>query len=136
MALLLLGPQQVGDIVFDVNSLVYSAAAIICGFQSVAFWLCAKVFAVGRGLLPPDAVVARLTSVLTLEIGVLIGLALLLGGLAASAYAVGLWRTASFGPLDPTQSLRIVVPAATVLILGLQLMFASFFLSVLGLDDR
>jgi hypothetical protein len=123
-------------VVFDVNSLVYSAAAIICGFQSIAFWLLAKVFAVNHGLLPPDPTLARLTSVLTLEIGVLLGLALLIGGLAASAYAIGLWSTASFGPLDPTQSLRVVVPAATVLILGLQIMFASFFLSVLGLDRR
>jgi hypothetical protein len=135
-AWLLLGPQRLGGVVFDVNSLVYSAAAIICGFQSIAFWLLAKVFAVNHGLLPPDPTLARLTSVLTLEIGVLLGLALLLGGLAASAYAIGLWSTASFGPLDPTQSLRVVVPAATVLILGLQIMFASFFLSVLGLDRR
>ena len=135
-AWLFLGPQRVGNVVFDVNSLVYSAAAIICGFQSIAFWLLAKVFAVNQGLLPADPMLARLTSVHTLEIGVLLGLALIVGGLAASAYAIELWSTTSFGPLDPTQSLRIVVPAATVLILGLQIMFASFFLSVLGLDHR
>ncbi|MGH6919975.1 MAG: glycosyltransferase family 2 protein [Geminicoccaceae bacterium] len=135
-AWLLLGPQRVGDVVFDVNSLVYSAAAIICGFQSIAFWLLAKVFAVNQGLLPSDPTLARLTSVLTLEIGVLLGLAMVVGGLAASVYAVDLWRTAAFGALDPTQSLRVVVPAATVLILGLQIMFASFFLSVLGLNNR
>jgi hypothetical protein len=136
MALLLIGPQSLGDVVFDVNTLVYCAAAIVCGFQAIMFWLFAKVFAIGAQLLPADLRLARLARMPTLEIGALIGIALFLSGLAVSGYAVRMWSLASFGPLEPETSLRLVVPAATVLILGVQITFASFFLSVLGLKTR
>ena len=42
---LLPGPRQVGNVTFDINTLVFSAAAIICGFQSLAFGVLSKVFA-------------------------------------------------------------------------------------------
>ena len=34
---LLPGPRDLGSVTFDVHTLVFSAAAIICGFQAVAF---------------------------------------------------------------------------------------------------
>jgi hypothetical protein len=69
----------------------------------------------------------------SVEAGMAAGLLLVLAGLAASAYAVGMWGRASFGALSPESSLRIVAPAVTALILGVQLVFASFFLGVLAL---
>lgn len=39
-------------------------------------------------------------------------------------------------PLDPSKVLRIVIPATTLFTLGFQIIFASFFLSVLGLKIR
>ncbi len=38
---------------------------------------------------------------------------------------------APFGPLDPTVSMRVVVPAATAMVVGLQLIFSGFFLVLL-----
>lgn len=133
MLWLLPGPRQVGSIGFDVNTLVYSVAAIVCGFQAVAFGIFAKVFAISARLLPEDPRIQRLTSLVSVEIGIAAGLLLFLAGLAASAYAVGLWGRASFGPLEPEQTLRIVAPSVAAMIVGLQLIFSSFFLGVLGL---
>jgi glycosyltransferase involved in cell wall biosynthesis len=134
MAWLLPGPRRLfGSIGVDVNTLVYSAAAIVCGFQAVSFAVLAKVFAINARLLPEDPRIRRLTSVVTVEAGMAGGLLLVLAGLAASTYAIGLWGQASFGALNPESSLRVVAPAVTALILGLQLVFASFFLGVLGL---
>jgi len=130
------GPRSVGNLVLDVNTLVYAAAALICGFQAVTFAIFAKVFAINAKLLPPDPRIASLTRLFSMEVGILAGGLLLGAGLAASAYAVGFWGRASFGPLDPAVSLRIVVPAVTALVLGLQTAFASFFLSVLGLKTK
>jgi hypothetical protein len=45
-------------------------------------------------------------------------------------------RARSFAPLDPFQTLRIVLPAATLIVLGFQTILSSFFLSVLGLRRR
>ncbi len=136
MVWLLPGPRSVGGIGLDVNTLVYTGAAIICGFQAVVFAVFAKVFAISVGLLPEDARIEKLKAVLSLEVGIIVGFLLLLGGLVAGAYAVGFWGRASFGPLDPRVTLRIVAPSATAVVLGLQVIFASFFLSVLRLERR
>jgi glycosyltransferase involved in cell wall biosynthesis len=134
MAWLLPGPRTLfGSIGLDVNTLVYSAGAIVCGFQAVAFAVLAKVYAINARLLPHDPRIGRLTSMASVEAGMAAGLVLVLAGLAASTYAVGVWGRASFGALSPESSLRIVAPAVTALILGVQLVFASFFLGVLAL---
>ena len=46
------------------------------------------------------------------------------------------WQVNSFGALDPRESLRIVVPAATALIMSFQTIFASLFVSILGIRRR
>ena len=133
MAWLAGGPRQIGDLTLGVNTLVYSAAAIVCGFQAIAFAIFAKVYAIKAGLLPDDPRIGRMTDVFSVEIGIVLGVLVFLAGLVSSAFAVGLWGEASFGPLDPEMSLRLVVPAAAALILGLQILFSSFFLGFLTL---
>jgi hypothetical protein len=122
-----------GGVVFDVNTLVYAGAAVVIGFQLVAFAVFTKIYAIEARLLPDDPQLRRWISVFSLEVGILTGLMLAVGGLAASLYAVGFWGRASFGDLDPQVSLRVVVPAATAIVVGLQIAFSSFFVSVLGL---
>ncbi len=136
MLWLLPGPRTVGGLTLDVHTLIYSAAAIVCGFQSVAFSVIAKVFAINAKLLPEDRRIDKFVDLLSLEVGIGVGLVLLIGGLVASMYAFGAWGGASFGPLDPTVAMRVVIPAATAVIVGLQIIFASFFLSILGLKRR
>jgi hypothetical protein len=136
MLWLLPGPRRIGGIGLDVNTLVYSAAAIVCGFQAVVFAVFAKIFAINARLLLEDARIQRLTSMVTIEVGMATGLIVFLAGLAAGAYAVGMWGRESFGALDAETSLRIVAPSATALILGLQLVFSSLFLGVLDLRRR
>ncbi|NIR46559.1 MAG: glycosyltransferase family 2 protein [Gemmatimonadetes bacterium] len=136
MLWLLPGPRRIGSIGLDVNTLVYSGAAIIVGFQAVAFAVFAKIFAMNARLLPEDSRFRWLIKFFSLEVGIVVGLALALGGLVASGYAVGFWGRYSFGALDPRVSLRIVAPAATALMLGLQIVFASFFINVLGLPQK
>jgi glycosyltransferase involved in cell wall biosynthesis len=136
MLWLLPGPRRLGPIGLDVNTLVYSGAAIILGFQAVAFAVFAKIFAINAKLLPDDPRLRWLTGFFSLEVGIVVGLALVIGGLAASGYAVGFWGRYSFGALDPTVSLRIVAPSATALVLGLQVIFSSFFVGVLGLPQK
>jgi glycosyltransferase involved in cell wall biosynthesis len=136
MLWLLPGTRTIGNVGFDVNTLVYSGAAIILGFQAIVFSLFAKIFAMGAGLLPEDPRMDKLRSLFTLEVGIIVGLLVLLGGFAAFAYAIGFWGRASFGELDVSQSLRIVAPSATALVLGLQIIFSSFFISVLDLKRR
>jgi glycosyltransferase involved in cell wall biosynthesis len=129
-------PQSAGSVTFGVNTLVFAAAAIICGFQAIVFYMFAKTYAIRSGLLPEDHVVARLRNILRLEIGLVAGLLCMVAGLALAAVALGFWGRHSFGPLNPEESLRMVIPSATLLILGMQVTFSSCLLGVLQLDTR
>ncbi len=134
MLWLLPGPRVAAGFGLGVNTLVYSVAAIVCGFQAVTFAIFAKVFAINARLLRRDVRFRRFTSLVNVEVGMAAGLLLFLAGLAGGAYALGLWRLAAFGALDPEITLRVVAPSATAMIVGVQLVFSSFFfLGVLGL---
>ena len=118
------------------NSMLYAAAAILIGFQSVVFALLGKAFAINEGLLPDDPRLKTLFKVFNLEKGIVAGLFLIVLGLGGSFYALVQWQRASFGALQLPLTLRIVIPSALALILGFQIVLNSFFLSVLGLRRK
>ncbi len=133
---LLPGPRTMGGVTFDVHTLLYAAVAIVAGFQIVAFAFFTKVFAISEGLLPEDPQLNRLMSYITLEVGLIGGGALLLSGLAGTIYAFIIWDSLSYGPLQPSNTLRLVIPAITALMLGIQIVFSCAFLSILRLRRR
>jgi hypothetical protein len=133
---LLPGPLHVGSVGLDVNAFVYCAVAVIIGFQAVLFSVLARAFAVGAGLLPPSRNTERIFRVVTLEVGLAVGAFLLLAGIALSIYTVLFWSGRSFGALSTSSTIRLVVPAAMLMILGLETVLASFFLSILGINRR
>jgi len=130
------GPRSIGPVVLDVHTLLYAAGAVAVGYQSVVFAIFTKVYAIQAGLLPEDPRLNRILHRITLEGGIAVGATLMLFGLAGSVLAVVLWGTRSFGALDPSETLRLVIPSVLALILGFQTALSSFFLSVLGLRHR
>jgi glycosyltransferase involved in cell wall biosynthesis len=135
-AWLMPGPQRVRGIVFDIHTLLYAATAVLLGFQSISFAAFTKIYAMREGLLPEDLRVDRLLRGVSLELGLVIGGALALLGLAASVYAVGSYEAHHFGNLDPVKTMRLIIPATVSLTLGGQIMLSSFFLSVLLLGRK
>jgi len=130
------GPRRVGSITFDAHTILYAAMAILIGFQAICFGLFARTFAVTEGLLPEDALLNVFFRAFSLETGLVVGALLVMGGLAGSIYAVNTWRLQDFGPLDFSHTLRIVIPAATAITLGFQIVLSSFLVSILGLARR
>ena len=130
------GPRRIGTVGFDVHTLLYAAGAIIIGFQSVVFAFFTKIFAISEGLLPEDPRLTKAFKYITLETGLAAGSLLVVAGLAGSLYAFIHWSLGSFGALDATRTLRIVIPSLTALMLGSEVILSSFFLSVLGLSRR
>ena len=130
------GPRRLGGIEFDVHTLIYAAAAIYLGYQSISFAVFTKIYAVNEGLLPEDPRMPRLFRFVTLEVGVAVGLVLVAVGLAGSIWALTDWGGVSFGSLDPVDTLRIVIPSALALTLGVQIVLTSFFLSVLAMRRK
>jgi glycosyltransferase involved in cell wall biosynthesis len=130
---LLPGPRQFHGVTLDVHTLLYGFGAMLLGFQFIAFSIFTKVFAITEGLLPRDARMEKFFSYVTLETGLISGGLLIVAGVAGSLLAVSNWGLHHFGNLDPAQMLRIVMPAVFALMLGVQIICASFFLSILGL---
>ncbi|SEG47479.1 Glycosyltransferase involved in cell wall bisynthesis [Thermomonospora echinospora] len=130
------GPVRVGEIAFDVDTLVGAGAAMVIGFQAVLFALFTKVYAMEEGFLPRDRRVDRLVAWWTMERGLVLGGLLALAGLVGLAASLLHWRINNFGELDPRQSLRMVVPAATALVMSFQAIFASMFVSILYIRRR
>lgn len=135
-AWLLPQPRTVGEVTFDYNTLLFGAMAILIGFQSVNFAAFSKIFAISEGLLPDDPRMNRLYRYVTLETGLIAGVLLVLGGAGLWIFGLSYWRSHHFGPLDPDAALRIVIPGFVSLILGIQIILSSFFLSVLGMARR
>lgn len=133
---LMQGPIFIADIGFDAQTLLYAAVAIIIGFQAIIFAVFTKAFAISEGLLPEDPRLKKVFSYANLEAGLMVGILLIILGLGGSAYAVRFWEESSFGPLEPSKTLRIIIPSVTALTLGCQIVLSSFFLSVLGLRRR
>ena len=131
---LLVGPRVVDGITLDVHTFLYAAIAIVIGYQTVIFAIFTKVFAITERLLPEDPRLKTLFRYIKLETGIVAGVILLAAGIGLSVYALSFWSSTSFGPLDPSRTLRLVIPAVTLIALGLQTVLSSFFLSILGLE--
>jgi glycosyltransferase involved in cell wall biosynthesis len=134
---LYVGEFTVGAVSFTgVHSMMYAALAIMIGFQTVWFGLFTKNFAVNEGLLPEDQTAETLRTYFSLEGGLAIGGVLSCVGLGGAIYAIALWRDHAFGSLDPANTFEIVIPSFLAMAIGVQIVFSSFFLSVLQLKHR
>jgi hypothetical protein len=130
------GPQKIGNVTFDVHTMLYAGLAVLIGFQSVIFAVFTKTFAITSGLLPKDERMEKLFKHITLEAGLIVGVLLIIAGLAGTASAIFGWQKTQFGPLVPADTLRTVIPSFVLLALGCQTVLSSFFMSVLGLKRR
>jgi glycosyltransferase involved in cell wall biosynthesis len=124
---------SIGRVGFDVHTLLFASLAIICGYQAIVFAVFTKAFAINEGLLPADERMRMLFRYVTLERGVLLGgLSLLLGTILLLG-AVMQWGAAHFGALDVRHTMRWAIPGMTLAVIGVQTVFSSFFLSILGM---
>jgi hypothetical protein len=128
MAWLLPQPRLVGSVGFDVHSLLYASLAVVVGFQSMMFWVFAKVYGMRERIVPPDPWFRSLMPVVTLEIGLIVGAALMLGGLGLAVYALGSWGVEGFGALAYAKTMQLV-PSSTAILLGFQIIYSAFLLA-------
>lgn len=135
-AALVVDPLTIGTYHLDLSALVYSAGMTIVGFQAVTFALFTKVYAVAKGFLPADDRIDRLGGRFKLERGLWLGFAMFLAGIFTTIVSFIRWRNAGWVNLDPSDQLRVVVPAMLGLVLGTSTILSSFFLSILGMDKQ
>jgi glycosyltransferase involved in cell wall biosynthesis len=134
---ILRGPLAITrHVALDVNSLLVAFAAVVLGFQAVAFSICARSYAYHEGLLPPNPKLDRAFQRFKLETGLIVGAVVFLAGLAGILYTVWIWYRHGFGALDAQDTLRLAIPGVTALCVGGQIVLVSFLLSFMELRRR
>jgi glycosyltransferase involved in cell wall biosynthesis len=131
MLRLLIGPIVIGSVGFDINTLLYASAATTIGWQSVIFWVCAKIHGIREGIVAPDLVFERALGHVTLERVLLGSLLVFLLGLSIAIGSVLDWGEKGFHGLDPLHSMRLVIPAATAMLLAVQSAYGAMFVALL-----
>ena len=117
---------------WDLHSMVAGSLLMIVGTQVVGLGLCAHAY--GTYFMgEKDPWFDRMRARFRLEHGLALGGSLILAGLVLCAVIVGLWVERGFGALAEE---RLALLAATLLIVGIQIFFSSFLLSILGLRRR
>jgi glycosyltransferase involved in cell wall biosynthesis len=130
------GPFHSFGVILDIHTMLYAIALILIGFQAVLFFVVSRVYAMKVGLLPPSAEWESYFRLFKLEMGLACGGLMLCAGLAFSLTAVAIWGSHAFGPLEPSQTFRLVIPGVGALVLGSQIVLSSFVLSILGLKTK
>ena len=134
-AFLMHSPIRMAGIGFDIHSLLVAGFLALIGYQLLVFGLFTKMYAVTEGFHPPHRLLGKDPHV-NLEWGVLTGIAVGTAGLALLIHAAWTWQQVGLGALQPRITMRQIIPAVVLMTLGLQTIFASFFLSIITLRRR
>jgi glycosyltransferase involved in cell wall biosynthesis len=117
---------------WGLHALIGGALLMIVGTQVLALGLCAHAY--GTYFMgEQDPWFDRMRARFRLEHGLLLGGAFTLAGMAMGAVIIASWIAHGFGSLSYE---RLAVVAASLLIVGIQIFFSSFLLSILGLRRR
>jgi glycosyltransferase involved in cell wall biosynthesis len=129
---LLPGPRRVASgVTLDLHTMIFGVIFTLLGAQILSIGAFAKVFSYAERFDRGGISLKRVLKRVTLEMGLLLGGFVFLAGLAGCGWITWQWAASSFGPLYQT---RWVLFWSMWLFLGLQIMFASFFLSMLGIS--
>jgi glycosyltransferase involved in cell wall biosynthesis len=117
---------------WQLHTMVGGALLMIVGTQVLALGLCAHAY--GTYFMgEKDPWFDRMRARFALEHGLVLGGLIILAGFVAGAVIVGIWVHRGFGELSEE---RLAVLAATLIVVGIQIVFSSFLLSILGLRRR
>ena len=125
---LLSGPLRIGAFTLDFHFMFVGGALAILGLQVVLLGVYAKTYALVHDADFADRWIRQFHLRYTLERGVILGILLFGAGLVLNASILGAWLAADRGLLF---AVRPAVLALTLMVLGAEVVFAAFFLSVL-----
>ncbi len=128
---LLPGPRHLGRAEIDLHTMLFGAMFALTGMQIVSIGPFGKVFSLTERFSHRQHSLERWLKRVTLEEGLIAGALLALAGGAGAVWLLWQWIASGFGPLG---HLRAVILFSLCFLLGVQVIFASFFISILGIS--
>jgi len=128
---LLPGPHRLGRAVIDIHTMLFGMVFALLGAQIVLTGIFAKVFSYSERFDREQRSLERLLRNIKLEHGLLVGASLALAGFVGDVRVLWEWAASGFGPLH---EIRAVIFWSLWFFLGIQLVFSSFLLSMLGIS--
>jgi glycosyltransferase involved in cell wall biosynthesis len=128
---LLPGPRPVGRVILDLHTMVFGLIFALLGAQIISIGLFAKVFSYAERFDRNEHSLERALKRVQLEHGLLAGSVLALVGFAGDTWIFWKWAASGFGPL---YQVRGIIFWSLWFFLGVQTIFSSLFLSMLGVS--
>ena len=124
------GPAKLAELRFDYHYMILGSLLTILGFQAVMTGLFAKAYCHNARLHAADRILELFRRYFQLEQGLLVGGVMLLAGFGLDLNILIGWLRSGMQALD---SIRPATQASTLMIVGAQVIFSSFFLSLPGM---
>lgn len=131
MLFLFTGPLSVFGITLDVHTMLFGMVFTLLGLQVIFLGMFAKIFSYTENFSRNERSLEKYLKRFTLETGLIIGSAIGLLGFLGNLSMFIKWARSGFGPFA---ELRMVILSSTLLLIGIETLFASFFLSMLGIS--
>ena len=128
---LLPGPRTIGRVVLDIHTMLFGMVFVLLGVQIITIGLFAKVFCYVEQFDSQKRSLEGILKRVKLEQGLILGGVLAAIGLAGSVWTFWDWMQTGFGPFH---EVRQVIFWMLWLCVGVQIVFSSFFLSMLGIS--
>ncbi len=135
MAVMAFGPYTLGGVLIDYHWMILGSLLAVLGFNILNIGFFARIFALTEGFEREDPVLSRMFRWLDLEKGLLAGAALTLAGLGVNVKILYDWVSLGYS-FGGEVRIRPALVALTLMAIGVQLFFSSFFYSILGTGRR
>ena len=133
---LMFGPVTLGGVTFDIHTMLYGSAMIMIGTNMIFFSLFTRIYAIRTRFIPTKENVATRLAGITTEKGAIAGVILTLAGIVMTVLAFMVWKHTAFGDLNPQEMMRMTIPALTLMVVGIEMIFASFFIGILNIKHQ
>ena len=135
-AALLSGPVQFDRVIFDVHTLFFAEAGVVLGFLATSLGVVIRMFGGREGLLQEHSLLEKLRASPLLEVGSVVGISMVLGGLYFGFDALMAWSAVKFGSLSPGALLRTISFSTMLIMLGGITFMTSLIMGFLALPTR
>ncbi len=135
LAVMGFGPYEIGGVLFDYHWMILGSLMAVLGFNVLNIGFFARIFALTEGFEEADPILTRMFRWFNLERGLVVGGVMTAAGIVINLLILRDWIRMGYS-FGGEVRVRPALIALTLMVLGVQIVFSSFFYSILGTSRR